>query len=62
MDGVRVSEIRLQRAKEWRDVVIERKEGWVLDGKREWRDMVEEWRDGVEEYIRSGALWPKARQ
>lgn len=40
MDEVR--EIRLQRAKEWRDVVIERKEGWVLDGKREWRDLVEE--------------------
>lgn len=62
MEGVRESEIRLQRAKEWRDVVIERKEGWVLDGKREWRGMVEEWRDGVEECIRSGALWPKARQ
>ena len=31
----RVKEIRLQRAKEWRDVVIESKEGWVLDGKRE---------------------------
>lgn len=60
MDGVR--EIRLQRAKEWRDVVIESKEGWVLDGKREWRDMVEERWDGVEESIHSGALWPKARQ
>lgn len=55
-------EIRLQRAKERRDVVIERKEGWVLDEKREWRDLVEEWRDGVEECNHSGAPWPKARQ
>lgn len=62
MDREREREIRLQRAKGRRDVVIEKKEGWVLDGKREWRGMAEEWMDGVEECIRSGALWPKARQ
>lgn len=43
-------------AREWRDVLREKKEGWVLDGKREWRDVVEERWDGVEECIHSGAL------
>lgn len=49
-------------AREWRDVLRERKEGWALDGKREWRDVVEERWDGVEECIHLGALWPKAKQ
>lgn len=58
----RKSEVKLQRAQRWKDVVMEKEEGSSLDGKREQSGIVEEWRDGAEEWISSGALWPKARQ